>query len=598
MAHRSSTSRPRVALAVLSVLAACGGSRVGNAVPRISTIPAQSTASALTLDLSPYVADREFDQVVYSVLSGGGSFAGSIYQHTLPTMGTYTIEFQVLDSNGGAGTGSFEVDVTEGHFAVVGEDGAGLLLLDTRTDQFVRVAGNASAPAFAAGLGDGKLAFHLGLAENQQLWIFDPFTRTSRRVGDDTMTHVTFRARTSDDHIALTAGTAPDTDLFVFDPRTNLLTEVSATDGELDGDPLVDAQDLVFYERGVAGQADVYFYDPSTDTSTAVGTDPNDEQLLATLPGGGVVFSRVGAGGERDLFWFRRGTGLVEIGTNVPALATADKAFGGAGSNGEVVFTADNGASVDLWFWTPASGLATEIASGGTFAVEAVAPGNEVVYRIENSATEHDLVFFDLDDATTATVRNSTDLGSVLAVTSDGATSWAIVRGSGAPNTASAVSLVAGPATVAFAGASAVALGGVLGNGDVAVETAAGASLGRFDVSAGAWTTIAGTGLQFGGAGVDAGDFVYQQSVSSQTDLQMWDDSLGAPVAVSVTPGDDAFGAATTDGTILFTRVTAGNTNADLFVWHPLDGETQLTDVDAGSLRHDHVVTGLYNGAR
>jgi hypothetical protein len=35
-----------------------------------------------------------------------------------------------------------------------------------------------------------------------------------------------------------------------------------------------------------------------------------------------------------------------------------------------------------------------------------------------------------------------------------------------------------------------------------------------------------------------------------------------------------------------------------LFVWDPIDGETQLTDEDEASLRHDYSVAGLYDGAR
>ncbi|MGE3172612.1 MAG: hypothetical protein AB7O97_08285 [Planctomycetota bacterium] len=604
MAHRTSDYRPvlaaALALPALGLLAtACGsGGATGNASPRISAIPQQVTTggTALALDLSTYVIDRESDAVTFTVVSGGGSFAGSTYTNTFATMGSYTVTFDAADALGLASRGSFEVDVTSAHFAVVNEDTNGLLLLDTMTDQFVRVTSGA-APTFATGLADGRLVYQVGTGTGRQLWIFDPFTRTTRQIGTSALPSMTYRTRTSDGRIVLTTGTAPDTDLYVFNPRTNLLTEVSAVSGQTDGDAMVNGADLVFYERGNAGQNDIYYYDPETDTSVAVGTDANDEQLLATLPDNGVVFSRVGAGGEHDLFYFKVGTGVVEIGTNVSALATADKVYGGAGSQSQVVFTAANGVSTDLYFWSPSTGIATAIAQGATFGFEAIGAGDEVVYRTEISATEHDLLLYDLDDATTATVRNSTDIGSVLGVTTDGTTAWALVQGSALTTRVSAVSLVGAPTTVNFDGATATSLAEVLGNGDAIVTTAGGASLGRFDVSGGAFTTINGTGLTYGGAGIDAGDFVYSLTAAAQTDLSMWDDSGTASVVVSNTTGNDVFRSRTNDGTLLFTRVTAPDTNADLWVWHPVDGETQLTTEDSAG-RHDHSVAAIYDAAR
>lgn len=601
MVHRSSTLGRFRLLAAASVLfCACGSGGVGNGTPRVTAIPLQITTggTALSLDVASYVTDREGETVTYAVTStDGGSFAGSTFTNTFPTMGSYAVTFTATDTSGNAATGTFDVQVTSANYAVVNEDTSGMLLLDTMTNQFVRVAAGAATPTFATGLADGKLVYTRGSGVVQQLFVFDPYTRTTQQVGDGSLTYVTYRAKTSDDRLILTTGTSPDTDLYVFNPRTNLLTEVSAVDGEMDGDALVNGDDLVFYERGDSGQNDIYYYDPTTDTSTAVSTDANNEELLAVLADDGIVFSRVGTGGEHDLFYFKRGTGVAEIGTNVSALATADKAFGGSGTGSQVVFTADSGASVDIYFWSPTSGLATAIATSGTFGFAAIAPGNEVIYRSIVSSTEHDLFFYDLDDATTGTVRNASDIGSVLAVTSDGSTSYAIVTGSGITN-ALAVDLVASPTTVTFTGGSTVTLGAKLSNGDVIVQNSAHTAIGRFDVSAGAWTTISGTGLVFGGAGIDAGDFVYAETVSAQTDLNMWDDSGTTSVAVSSTAGTDAFCAKTLDGTVLFTRVVGTNTNADLFVWDATAGATRLTTVDSASLLHDHSVAGTFAGTR
>ena len=59
----------------------------------------------------------------------------------------------------------------------------------------------------------------------------------------------------------------------------------------------------------------------------------------------------------------------------------------------------------------------------------------------------------------------------------------------------------------------------------------------------------------------------------------------------------DAFAARTENGTLLFTRVVAGNTNTDLFVWNGT-AETRLTEEDSASLLHDHTVLGQYAGSR
>ena len=86
-------------------------------------------------------------------------------------------------------------------------------------------------------------------------------------------------------------------------------------------------------------------------------------------------------------------------------------------------------------------------------------------------------------------------------------------------------------------------------------------------------------------------------TVAAQTDLNLWDESATAVVPISAVAGDEAFAAWTVADTLLFTRVTAGNTNEDLFVWDGLTA-TQLTDADGGGIRHDHSVQGQFSGSR
>jgi hypothetical protein len=315
------------------------------------------------------------------------------------------------------------------------------------------------------------------------------------------------------------------------------------------------------------------------------------------------VFSRVGGGGEADLFYYRVGTGLVEIGSDIPAIATNDKVVAGHSSDDKVVFMAQTGAVSDVFAWNPANGQTAAISgafgAGAVDVVDGIGAGNEVVFHRVVSGSEVDVYFYDLDDATSATVRDGADVTEVRAIVTDGTTAWAVLTGSGAPADVLAVSLVGTPATETWSAGGAVdAEVGVIGNGDVVARRTDGSELNVFDVSAGTWgTPIAGAGLRFAGPGLDEGDFVYEQTASAQIDLSMWDASLGSPVVVSDVAGDDAFAILTDSGTILFTRVVSGNTNTDLFVW---DGgtATRLTDDDEAGMLHDHEALAKYAGSR
>lgn len=578
-------------------LAACTSGNSNNAAPRLTDIPDQVIAGgAFTLDLMPYASDREGSALTFEVVSGGGSFAGSVYGNTFPTMGGYTVAFGVRDAEGKLTLGSFHVTVTSGQFTVVRQDNSGLLLVDAGTEAVLTVAGSTQPPSLAAGLADGRLVYQLAAGSGTQLWVFDPMTRQNVRVGADLAGDVVYRGRTGDDQLLLTATAGGDSDLYLYEPLSGLLRELSAQAGEADEQPMVSADELVFYQRGSLGQADIYYYDPELGSSTAVSTAATDEQLLAVLPDGAVVFSRVGGSGETDLFWFRRGTGLVEIAGAVTALADLDKSYGGCSSDGKVVFTAANGADRDLYYWNSGDGQTTPIAQGAVYAFGAIAAGNELVYRHEVSGGEHDLFLFDLDDATAATVRNAADVSELLAVTSDGTTAWAIVRRGAAPQNLDAVSLVGAPATVTLAGAAAKELQRVLGNGDVVVRSTDGTAIDVFDVSAGSWSGFTGTGLRCVGDGVDAGDFVFESTAAAQTDLSLWDASATTAVPISAVAGDDTFGAVAA-GKVLFTRDVASFT--ELMVWDPSDLSTeQLTGEDGAGLSHDHLVLGAYDGSR
>lgn len=601
MAHRSHQSILLGATALAVV--ACSGSTSRNAAPRLAEVPQQQVqgGQTFTLDLGDYVTDREGASLTYSVTSGGGSFTGSSYSNQFDTMGVYTVDYSVSD---GAKTtnGSFEVEVTSANLVVVGEDTSGLLLLDSATNALVRVAGAAASPTLETGLADGRLVYRLNSATTQ-LWVFDPITRTNTQLGANAGGSASYEAKTSDGKVLFLAGASNQKHLYLYNPISGLQRDI-AQDLLDSATVLVNTGDLVFYEANVNGQADIYAYDIAQDETFAVGTAVTAEHLLATLPNGGVVFSRVGGGGESDLFCYRVATGLVEIGSDVSSIATADKTYDGQGTASQVVFTATSGGASDVYFWNPTNGQTTSISAaftaGNVDAVVAIGAGNEVVIARTVSGSETDAYFYDLDTGDNDTVRDNSDQSNVLGVSSDGTTAWAFVQPSGTTSSLLAVPLVASPSAVTWTAGGAVA-GTIhtLANGDVVALRADGTALNIFDVSAGAWlgSAITGTGLAFGGDGLDDGDCVYAVSVASQTDLMMWDASGTTSVTVSDEATDETFQARTADGTILFTRPVGSHTNDDLFVWNGTTA-TQLTDEDAASLRHDYSVLGNYAGSR
>lgn len=581
-------------IALLSTACRNGGS-VSNASPRISAVPAQSTTggSTFTLDLGAYVTDSGgANTLTYSVVSGGGSFTGDDYSHTFDAMGEYTVNFSVSDG-AKTSTGSFTVKVTSSNFVVVREDNDGLLLLDSATNGQVRVLSSTNAPTFAAGLADGRMVYTVN---STQLWLFDPMSRTRTRIAENA-SNVTYLAKTSDSRVVYSTGSSPDVTLFYYNPTNDFSREID--DGGLSTtDVLVNGSDLVFYETGESNQSDIYYYDPTEDDSFAVGTAATDEQLLAVLPNGGVVFSRVGAGGETDLFYFKVGTGTVEIGANVSALATLNKAYNAFGTGSQVVFTATNGSNRELYVWDPADGQADAIATGTDNVFDAMGDGNEVVYHRVVSGTDHDVYFYDVATSANTQVVDTADVLTVVAV-SGSSPAWVFVQGSSTTSQLDAYSLVSSPATASWSpGGTVSTTVGVVDNGDIVAQRTDNTAINHFDVSAGAWQTqVVGTGLAFQGAGVDTGDWVSTAGTGASQNLAMWDDSASSIVVVTTATGADTYQAATANGTILFTRPVGTNTNADLFVWNTTT-ETQLTDEDTAGIKHDYTVLGKYAGSR
>lgn len=601
---------PKISTSLLAVTAllatSCGsGGKVSNASPRISEVPQQATVGGATfsIDLSTYVSDREGATLTYGVTTGGGSFSGSTYSNTFDTMGDYDVTFEVGDGSK-TEQATFTVRVTSANFAVVREDSAGLLLLDSATNALLRVAGSTATPSLAAGLADGRLVYQIAAGTGQQLWVFDPLTRSNTRIAEGDNGDVTYRAKTSDDKIVYTTGTGNDLQLWFYNPTTGI-SRALAQDVLSSVNVLVNADDIVYFEASVNGQPDIFGYDPEEDEVFVVSDATTSEACQAVLPNSGLVFSRIGDTGESDLYHYLISAGVVSIGGDYNSMDDEDKTYNAHASASQVIFTTDSGIATEIYVWDPADGqtypISTLNGAGANNQFRGIANGDEMVYTRFNGGGDYDAYLMDIDSLSPATLLDSSDNAQVLAVTRDstGGTGWAIILRDTDDTNLLAISLTGSPSTQTWAAGTAVSTtANVLTNGDVVAVAADGSALNVFDTSAGTWgTAITGTGLAFGGNGLDTGDFVYSLTAAAQTDLSMWDASATASVVVSDTAGNDVFQALTLDTTVLFTRVVTGNTNADLFTW---DGTTttRLTQEDAAELLHDYSVLGTFAGSR
>ncbi|MBK8098830.1 MAG: hypothetical protein IPK26_17085 [Planctomycetes bacterium] len=593
------TQSTLLAAAALTV-ASCGGANdVSTAAPRLEEVPQQATTGdePFSFDLDDYVEERDGAPLTFAVAAGGGSFTGSVYTNTFATMGEYTVEFTV--TNGAkTSTGTFDVDVTAADLSAIQEGDTGLFLHDARSNQFLRVAADVTEPTFVADLANGAMVYSRTGASGAQLWVFDPFTRRNTRLSATATGDLTYEGKGSDSRVYYSVVDSGQVELHVYNSRSGG-DRVLATSAEVE--VTVASDNRAYVELGVGSNGDVKVYDPATDEVDDVAVGSTEERVVGTGTDGAVVITRVNADtGETDLFWHSPTAGLVEIGTDVAAIATDDKTWHATDSEGRIVFAADG----EVFAWDPTSAsttnLSSEYGAGADDEFAALAAGNQVVCkRLVNPGVEEDVWFFDLDSEISATVRDGADVSAVLGVSGSGTTDWVFLRASGTTTSLLAVSLIATPATQTWAaGATVSTTIGILDNGDVVGQLTGGTKLNLFDVSAGTWgTEITGTGLTFAGDGVAAGDFVYSLTANAQTDLSMWDASGNASVVISNATGNDVFGARTGAGTVLFTRVPTSLTNRELFVFNGT-AATQLTEDDVVARRHDHSVAATWSGSR
>ncbi len=571
--HRSARSANTALVSLLALAAACGSTH--DSRPRLQSIADQKITSGatLTFDLGPYVVDKE-STVIFTVLSGGGSFTGSVYSNTFESMGTFAVTFAVTDMSGLSQQGSFDVIVTTATYAVtqVGDD---LMLFDAGTQNLLRVAQAPGSPeTFRAALPRGHAIYERDTGASKDLYAFDPFTRRTFTLGNDTTRDEVYAGHTTDNRVVFTAGTAGDQDLYIWNASTDFARAISAVAGQHDRNALVNSANLVFYERGNGGQADVYYYDPATDTSTVVADGATHEATRAVLQNGALVLSRVGAGGETDLYYFHTGTGLVEIGADLSStVQNQSKTYRGATSDAKVVFEVQGTTEIDLYVWDSATG-ASRLVSGsdtGDATFAAVTPIGEVVYQIATSPTNQDLAIYDWGTNTRTVIASSGVNELHRGAFSNGDVVYLVESGAGDDlylydtSATSSTGFATAPATD-------FVFHQVLASDHVAYSNGGG---GLFLYDGTTVTTIDAGAATFGGE-TEGGDLVWSLTVSAQTDLYLWDESAGSSVAISTEAGDDTFGAWTA-GKVVFTHVPTGQTNAELYVWTALAGATRIT---------------------
>jgi hypothetical protein len=557
----------------------------GAKAPRLSTIPLQSVSggSTFTLDLSTYVTDDTVT-ATYAVTSGGGSFSGSVYSKSFETLGTYTVDFKVTDFRGKVTTGSFQVKVTSAVLAIV-KEGSGVSYFDVQGSKLMTVFQNdGRTKTYKAALSDGCTVFEVTDASQTDLYLWDPSEKILKTISADSTKNETYACKTSDKKICYQKGSSPNRSLHLYDPSNEGTTDFTASNGESrdEKDAVVDSADLIYFESAKNGLSDIYSYNPSTSKVVAISTHARDEDIVAVLPNDALLFRRKGDGGEWDLFYYKSGTGVVEVGSDLDGSSpfTESKTFKGRTTNSRVIFETSNGSDIDLYIWNPSTGQTTAIATSGvdeTF--QAVGDTNLVIYKIATSSSNGDLSYFDPSAGSSTSVGSSSDDEAYNGSLSNG--DIIFTRDTGGNGKDLYVYDVTGSSATAFPSATTTAtdyvFAKILSNDHVVYTIST--SIYLYNATAGTTTNITtSTGTETYAGETSGGDFVISLNDGSQTDLYLWDESASSAVAISTTAGNDSFQSGTSTGQILFSRVASGSTTSELYVWNPSDlSETKIT---------------------
>ena len=302
------------------------------------------------------------------------------------------------------------------------------------------------------------------------------------------------------------------------------------------------------------------------------------ETLRAVLANDGVVYTRVGGGGESDLYYYTIAGGEVEVGADLgPTILGQTKAYRASTTSNQILFEVTGATDIDVYLWDPATGSSTAVATTASLddRIVGLTSADEVVIDTELTPVNHNLAIY------THGVPSPTRF---VAVTADNEMfEGSLTNGDLIFRTEAGGGDVLNLYDTSLSSVTALTPGGatldkILSNDKVAYTTAGGVFVvnttgGPVPVA------VAVAGSVFAGE-TSGGDFTVQVTAAAQLDLELWDESAGAPaVSISAILGDDSFGVGLSNGDILFLREDSGKTTTDLFLWNPgTMMETQLTD--------------------
>lgn len=576
----------------LTLLSGCNQANVQNSAPRLtSDVPDQSAngGGTFTLDLADHFNDRETPVVslMFTVVSGGGHFAGSVYTNTFDTLGAYDVTVRVSDPDGKFVETTFGVRVQTANLGVI-TAGNDLRLIDTDTLHSRPLASsNGWTVHYQAALGRGYVVYERQAGSEYDLYVYDANTTATVVLGDERNVAEHYAGKVGENRVLFTAETSTRKSLSLYDVDTGLTTLIAAVDGERAGDPLVSNGNLVYYELTGGGQNDIYVFDPATSTSTAVSTNPRAEETVAVLADGALIFSRRGDAAETDLFYYRREVGVVEVGGDIGGIATLSKTFGGSTVNSLVAFTANNGGQLDFYVWNPSAGITAAVATtGDNESFAAALPNGNVLYYVLTGGVDLDVRLFDVALATSRAFPASAVNDMVVGTLSD---NRVVVSKAEATGThlflASYNGTSVSETPVATTSGQSFALETVLTNDKLVYRNTTSGGVTLF-VPSTSGTIVFGATSQFVAVMPTAGDFVVKVDNGGQFDLSLWDESAGGIVVLAASADDEEMARGLDDGRILYTRKVSASTTRSLFVWEPaVANDLRVTDDDV-----DHVV--------
>ena len=603
MVHINAPTCRCLAVAFLAVFAVSCNNTAKDASPKLKTVPLQkvSGGTSFVLDLKSYVSNSAAP--TYSVVSGGGSFSGSVYTRAFPTLGTYTVEFQVVNNGGGKVSGSFEVQVTSAEIALV-RSNTGMSLLDTQTSNFASVfQDDGRTKTYKASLSDGSVIFEVTQSAQKDLWLHNPSQSNTDVFGGDASNDDVYVGKTSKGLILFMTGKSPTRGLKLYNPLNKTSFQVfAASDGSRDErNAMIDTtNDIIYFESAKnGGQADIYAWNVATSTATAVSTNAKDEDLIAVLSNGAAIYRRTGAAADWDLFYYTTTTGAIEVGADMAAGPAAEsKTFKAGSSTGVVIFeTTDGGGDEDLYSWSPATNTTATVAMTGSDETWVATTGSgRWIYTTNNGGGDFDLAWWNPATQTGGSIANSGNAETYNGTLKNGDVVYTVNTGAGG------LDLTwwdeSGNTSTTFPGAGGTntdqVFRKVLANDDVVYTT--GADIFTYTPSTNTAVSVAtAAGTESFGGESSGGDFVISLVTGGSTHLYLWDRSANAAVAVSTAAGTATFQGASSGGLILYSRVNTGATTSNLYSFAPATSTTNQVTDNAVNDTVDAVVNATVN---